>query len=135
VVKTGVLAEPWSLETRHTRVDYRDVAEVAAIALTEDRLVYGAYELCSEGALDRRELAALMSEVLGRKIEAAVLPVAKAVEPFEPKRQEGMARMFDWYDSHGLLGNALVLRAILGREPRTLRAFIEELASQPHAAH
>ncbi|MBC7801010.1 MAG: NmrA family NAD(P)-binding protein, partial [Gemmatimonadaceae bacterium] len=39
VVRTGVLAEPWAIETRFTRVDYSDVAEVAAIALTEDRLM------------------------------------------------------------------------------------------------
>jgi uncharacterized protein YbjT (DUF2867 family) len=39
VVKTGVFAEPWSADTRFSRVDYRDVAEVAAIALTEDRLL------------------------------------------------------------------------------------------------
>lgn len=32
VVKTGMLAEPYSAEKRMTRVDYRDVAEVAAIA-------------------------------------------------------------------------------------------------------
>jgi hypothetical protein len=38
--------------------------------------------------------------------------------------------MFEWYDKRGLLGNALVLRAILGREPRTLRAYLEELAAQ-----
>jgi uncharacterized protein YbjT (DUF2867 family) len=34
IVSTGVLAEPWSTDTRFTRVDYRDVAEVAALALT-----------------------------------------------------------------------------------------------------
>jgi uncharacterized protein YbjT (DUF2867 family) len=39
VVASGVLPEPWSSETRFSRVDYRDVAEVAAIALFEDRLL------------------------------------------------------------------------------------------------
>lgn len=34
VVNTGVHAEAWSAETRFSRVDYRDAAEVAAIALT-----------------------------------------------------------------------------------------------------
>ena len=34
VVESGVLAEPWSVESRFSRVDYRDVAEAAAIALT-----------------------------------------------------------------------------------------------------
>lgn len=32
-----------------------------------------------------------------------------------------------WYNCHGLLGNALTLRAILGREPRLLEAYFEEL--------
>jgi hypothetical protein len=40
-----------------------------------------------------------------------------------------MLPMFDHYDHHGLLGSPLTLRAILGREPRTLRAFFEELAA------
>ncbi|RXH53699.1 hypothetical protein GRAN_0001 [Granulicella sibirica] len=35
--------------------------------------------------------------------------------------------MFAWYDKHPLLGNATTLRAILKREPRTLRAYLEEL--------
>jgi hypothetical protein len=37
--------------------------------------------------------------------------------------------MFDWYDQHSMLGNPLILRAILGREPRTLRAYFEELTA------
>jgi hypothetical protein len=41
--------------------------------------------------------------------------------------------MFAGYDQFGFPGgNALVLRAILGREPRTLRDFINELASADH---
>lgn len=127
VVKTGTYGEPWSAETRFSRVDYRDVAEVAAIALTEDRLLYGTYQLCAEGLLSRTEVAALMGEVLGREI--------KAVRPAPPAAPAGsqlspMQLMFEWYDTHGLLGNALTLRAILGREPRTLRAYFEELAAQ-----
>jgi len=38
--------------------------------------------------------------------------------------------MFGWYDQRGLRGSGLALRAILGREPRTLRAFFEELNAQ-----
>jgi len=38
------------------------------------------------------------------------------------------------YDRHDLLGNALTLRAILGREPRTLRAYFEELAGTKPAS-
>ncbi len=138
VAETGVLAEPWAIETRFTRVDYRDVAEVAAIALTENRLLSGTYELCAAGDLDRNDVARLMGEVLGRRIEAAKLqPDAAAQPPRTPAEAEqaaAMKRMTIWYDTHGLLGNPLVLRTILGREPRTLRAYVEELAAQPPAA-
>ena len=39
--------------------------------------------------------------------------------------------MFEHYDHTGLRGNALTLRAILGRELRTLRAFFEEMNAAP----
>ncbi len=70
VLKSGVFGEPWSTKTRFSRVDYRDVAEVAAIALTEDRLNDGTYELCAEGHLDRIAVATMMGEVLGQEIRA-----------------------------------------------------------------
>jgi uncharacterized protein YbjT (DUF2867 family) len=138
VLQTGVFAEPWSTETRFTRVDYRDVAEVAAIALTEERLLYGTYQLCAEGNLNRNEVAALMGEVLGRTIEAGVLSRPQSGGPARSSRDEAsapMTVMFEWYDKRGLLGNALVLRAILGREPRTLRAYLQELAAARNPVH
>lgn len=125
IVETGVLAEPWSTDTCFSRVDYRDVAEVAAIALTEDRLLYGTFELCAEGALDRHGVAALAGEVLGRAIEARRVDPATLGTEAAPLRP-----MFDHYDQFSLRGNALTLRAILGREPRTLRAYFEELAAR-----
>lgn len=133
VVKTGVLAEPWSTETRFSRVDYRDVAEVAAIALTEDRLTFGTFELCAEGMLNRKEVASLIGEVLGRPIDAekVQLNASANVPDDSPQALQlaAMKPMFKWYDQHSLLGSALTLRAILGREPRTLRSYFEELAS------
>ena len=125
IAKTGVIAEPWSNDTRFSRVDYRDVAEVAAIALTEDRLLYGTYELCAEGWLNRHDLAAILSEVLGRAVTAQRIDPGILGEQAAPLRP-----MFDYYDRIGLRGNALTLRAILGREPRTLRAYFEELAGR-----
>ena len=128
VARTGVLAEPWSSQTRFSRVDYRDVAETAAIALTEDRLLYGTFELCAEGWLNRHGVAALAGEVLGRTVRA------ERIDPATLGDQSGPMRpMFEHYDHTGLRGNALTLRAILGREPRTLRAFFEEMNEAPRA--
>lgn len=123
VIDTGVLAEPWSCDTRFSRIDYRDVAEVAAIALTEDRLLYGTFELAAEGRLNRRDVARLISEVLGREIRAERIDPAKLGED-----AAAMRPMFAHYDQIGICGNPLTLRAILGREPRTLAAFFRELA-------
>ena len=120
--ESGVYGEPWSTETRFTRVDYRDVAEVAAIALTEDRLLYGTFELCAEGNMNRHDLAALMSEVLGKQVKPIKIEL-----PAQANMPPKLTRMFDWYDKHALLGNSTTLRAILRREPRTLRSFFEEL--------
>ncbi len=125
VLKSGVYAEPWSGLTRFSRVDYRDVAEVAAIALTENRLNYGTYQLCAEGNHNRDEVAELMSETSGRPIKAGSIDADSAAGGQPPP----IKRMFEWYDQHGLLGNALTLRAILRREPRTLRAYFQELTT------
>ncbi|WP_333836043.1 NmrA family NAD(P)-binding protein [Novosphingobium sp.] len=124
VVETGVLAEPWSCDTRFSRVDYRDVAEVAAIALAEDRLNYGTFELCSDGWLNRHDVADLIGKVLGRDIRAERIDPAMLGDQAKPMRP-----MFDHYEQVGLRGNPLTLRAILGREPRRLDAFFAELAS------
>ncbi|MBC8140344.1 MAG: NmrA family NAD(P)-binding protein [Armatimonadetes bacterium] len=133
-IKTGVYTEPWSSDSRFSRVDYRDVAEVAAIALTENRLTWGTFELCAEGHLSRKEMARLMSEVLGTNIEpGTVAPkkLAPSSENSEEAREmASLQPMIDWYDKHGLVGNALILRAILGREPRTLRDYLAELAAK-----
>jgi uncharacterized protein YbjT (DUF2867 family) len=128
IVKGGVLAEPWSVESRFSRVDYRDVAEAVAIALTEDRLLYGTFELCAEGWYNRHELAAIVGDVLGRPIRAERID-PKMAAAGAGSGAAALERMFDWYDRRGLQGNALTLRAILGREPRTVRAFFAEHAA------
>ena len=133
ITKSGTLAEPYSADKRLTRVDYRDVAEVAAIALTEDRLLNGTFELCAEGDLNRHDVAGMIGKVLGRPIRAEAPAFAdwaqKAHVPEGGPVRPGLEAMFAWYDRHGLVGNALTLRAILGREPRSLEGYFRELAA------
>ncbi|MGJ9420657.1 NmrA family NAD(P)-binding protein [Massilia sp. CMS3.1] len=124
IVETGVLAEPWSNDTRFSRVNYRDVADVAAIALTEDRLLYGTFELCSEGLLAQKHVAALIGDILSLEIRAERIDPSALGDAAKPRRP-----MFEHYDRHGLVGSPLTLRAIIGSERRTLRAYFEELAA------
>jgi uncharacterized protein YbjT (DUF2867 family) len=137
VLESGHLSLPYSRRVKTAFVDYRDVAEAAAMALTGDDLAYGTFELCAPGMVDRVELAAMMSEALGRTIEAGEPPFedwARLAGIPEGPIREGLARMYVEYDRHGFPGgNALVLRTILGREPRTLRQYIYELSAE--AAH
>ena len=132
VVEYGRLAQPHSLKVKMCSVDYREVAEVAAMALTGDELSYGTFELCAPGNQDSHDVAAILSEVLGRPISAVQTPLDEFASQLpEGPFRDGMTRMMTHYDRHGLPGgNSLVLRAILGREPRTLRDYFQELASR-----
>ena len=132
LIERSTFSLPYPNHKRATYVDYRDVAEAAAIALTSDKLDYGTFELCAPGMLDRVELTQIMSEVLGRTITPVEITfdewVRQAHIPEGPFR-DGMERMFADYGQYGFPGgNALVLRTILGREPRTLKDFFKEQA-------
>jgi hypothetical protein len=81
--------------------------------------------------VDRVQLAAMISDELGRPVEAAQVPVGRWASRFpEGHVRDGLTRMMAHCDEHGFPGgNALVLRAILGREPRSLKQYLHELAT------
>ena len=133
VLETRVYSMPYSAEVLLSYVDYRDVAEVAVAAFADDRLAYGTFELAAGGMVTRTDIARLMGEALGERIEPETVPFDRWVEaahmPAGPFR-DGFEQMVRAYDDHGFHGgNPVVLRALLGREPRTLEAFLTELAS------
>lgn len=129
--------EPFPKNARIARVDYRDVAEIAAIALTEDRLAYATLELCA-GMFSRMDIVAALSEALGYPV-AALQPgfsewAAKARLPYGEDQLLLLAKVFDHYQAVGLGGNSLALRAALGREPRSLREYIKDLIAEKEPA-
>ncbi len=133
VVARGVYGEPFSATARVARVDYRDVAEAAALALTSDRLAYGTFELVA-ARRSREEIAGLMSEALDRPVRATTLGfddwVALAQPPYDADQLRMLARIHAHYDRHDTGGNPLVLEAVLGRPARSLRAYLTELAAE-----
>jgi uncharacterized protein YbjT (DUF2867 family) len=131
IVEHDRLAQPYSLSAKMCSVDYRDVAEVAAMAMTGDELSYGTFELSASGMQDTYETAKIVSEVLGRTVTAVQIPLDQFASQLpEGHFRDGMRRMMAHYDKHGLPGgNPLVLRSILGREPRSLKDYFRELAS------
>ena len=103
------------------------------MALTGSELSYGTFELCAPGMEDSYETAEMLSEVLRRPVAAVQIPLDRYASQLpEGSFRYGMRRMMDHYDKHGLPGgNPLVLRSILGREPRSLKdGYFRELASR-----
>jgi uncharacterized protein YbjT (DUF2867 family) len=126
-LRTGTLVMPWSKHSRMTYVDYRDVAEAAALAFTSGQLSFGTFELASPGMIDRVRLAELMTAAGGRQVIAEDLPAGFTLPPGQP---DGLGAMFAEYDRHGFHGgNPLVLRTILQHEPRTVASYIAELGA------
>lgn len=131
IVCTGRFQEPFPNDTKIARVDYRDVAELAAVALTGDRLDYATLELAA-GMWSRNDIVAIITEALGKPIEALAPPFADWVRatnpPYDEQQLDVFAKVFEHYKRCGLGSNSLTLTAALGREPRSLRRYIEELA-------
>lgn len=131
IVAKRAFAEPFPADARIARVDYRDVAEAAAIALTESRLDFATLHL-SAGMFDRREIAAMISAELGVPIEAGELDfdewVTVARPPYGEEELKLLATVYDHYARYGLGGNSISLSAVLQREPRSMRAYIRECA-------
>jgi uncharacterized protein YbjT (DUF2867 family) len=125
VAATGILRSPWGLVQAQSLVDLRDVADAAAVLLTEDGLDGGTFEAVGPEPLTAPRLAALLGDRLGREVTAV-----DAV-PDGPVPVEYAARcsrlMFDHYRAHGFTGSPRVLEALLGRPART---FAEHLLDQ-----
>jgi uncharacterized protein YbjT (DUF2867 family) len=134
VLEQGQIAMPHAKLAKVCYVDYRDVAEAAAAAMTGTDLSDGTFELCAPGMVTRIDIAQMMSDAAGRRIQAAEVDFdqwADAAKLPDGPMRDGFRRMHAEYDRHGFAGgNALILPSILGREPRPLRAYIEELASR-----
>jgi uncharacterized protein YbjT (DUF2867 family) len=132
IIRSGRFALPYSRRVKTCYVDYRDVAEVAAEAFVTDKFDNGTYELCAPGIFNRSEIAALMSEALELRIDAGEMSFdmwADRAEIPEGPVRAGLKRMYAEYNQHGFRGgNPVVLKCLLGREPRTLQQFFHEMA-------
>jgi uncharacterized protein YbjT (DUF2867 family) len=138
IAREGRWELPYSIDRKITWVDLDDVAEAAANVLTEPGHELGTYELSGTDAfLSRRDIAALMSEELGREIQAVETDVDdylqryRSMPFFARTRQEELDQiraMFVDYDKHGMpAGNPKVLSMLLGRPAQTYRGFLKKL--------
>jgi uncharacterized protein YbjT (DUF2867 family) len=132
VVRDGVYSQPFALDSHMSFVDLEDKVEVAEKVLAERGHIGATYELCAPDCLTGYEIAAMLSEILGREIRAQF-------KPLDPRRSadeypdQALRAMMNYYSEHGFQGNPNVLTWLLGRRPTTLRAYFErELAALGH---
>lgn len=128
IAEKGILRNPYPVETRLSLVDLEDVAEVAALVLTEPGHKGATYELAGTPPLSQTQVAQILGVALGRLVRAEAEPIedweARARSAGIGDEQRGMlSAMFRYYAAHGLKGNPHTLRWLLGREPTALDEF------------
>jgi uncharacterized protein YbjT (DUF2867 family) len=125
IMDQGVYSVPYPVMTRSSLVDLNDVAQAAAIVLTEPGHEYAIYELVGISSMTQIEVAETLSKQLNRPVKAQEISV-KVWE--ENARASGLGdyqidtliKMFQHYARYDLMGNPNVLAWLLGRPPTTL---------------
>ncbi len=137
IVGDGVFRVPYPVEARLCLVDLHDVAEAAALVLTQEGHNGATYELVGTKPLSQTEVAATIGAALGRGVRAEPETVAawedraRAADMGEHERVT-LAAMFRYYAQHGLIGNPNTLRWLLGRTPNDLARFLGRAVARPH---
>jgi len=122
---------PYAENTRLNSVDLEDVAEIAAMVLSEPGHQGAIYELCGTENLSQIELTEILSRYLGHRVDVEVVPL----DEWEvSSRNKGMGdyqvntliKMFKYYEEFGLIGNPNILECLLHRPPTSYGTFIEK---------
>lgn len=112
-------------------IDARDIAAVAAKTLTEDGHAYKAYPLSGNESLDYDEIAAIFSDVLGRKIVYPNPSILQFIRRWR-LRKESWSFIFVMVGIYTVarlgLADAVTpdTEQLLGRPPITVRQFVED---------
>jgi NAD(P)H dehydrogenase (quinone) len=131
MVETGVHSMAYDIDAPMSLVDLDDIAELAVKVSTEPGYENAIFEICG-AAITLRQKAEILANVLGIPIRAekeqlrAFLDHGRALG-FSDFALATMAKMFPYYDAHGLVGNGKILGWILGREPTGFESFVRRV--------
>lgn len=129
----GRLRLPYTISEPRSYCDVADVAEVAALTLTEPGHLYAVYPLSGGELLSTEEVAALIGARAGVEIAREQISVPEWVggtAGLPGYMVDGLHRLFTYYSRHPLLGNPNVLRWLLGREPTTFGEFVDRTLAE-----
>ena len=131
----GIYPIPYPAETRLSFVDLADVAQAAAIVMTEPGHQNATYELAGTYELSQTEVARTLSQGLNRPVNIQVIPLSEweaqaRARSLGEYQIEALSRMFRFYEQYGLSGNPKVLDWLLQHPPSSLDIFIERTIRQ-----
>ena len=128
-IKSGILAEP-AAEAKTAFIDARDIAAVAAVALTADGHAGKAYTLTGPALLDRVQVAATISKTLGREVKYLAVSDdqfrAAVKAHLSPAYLEVMSALYAGVRAGWTEKKTDAVREILGREPIAFERFAQE---------
>ncbi|MEK9645433.1 MAG: NmrA family NAD(P)-binding protein [Alphaproteobacteria bacterium] len=133
MVETGIHAMAYNVDVPMSLVDLEDVSAAALAVLRDPGCANGIFEICGP-VITLREKAEILSDVLGRSVEAQKLPADAAIDHaarmgVDAYGQDCMRRMFAHYDEYGLVGSPRVLGWLLARPPTDFETFARRTAA------
>ena len=135
IVERGVYTVPYSVESRMSMVDLEDVAEAAAVVLTEPGHLGATYELAGPEVLTQTQVAEILSKHTKRPVHAEQVTIEAWTRQAQasgmgPYQIETLTKMFHYYDRHGFWGNPHALSHLLGRTPTKFETFVGRVMRQ-----
>lgn len=127
IAEKGIYQIPYAAATRLSLVDLEDVASVAARLLIEGGHNGAIYQLVGTGLISQIEVASLIGKLLEREIRVKQI----LLEDWQAEisrtglgsyQISTLIKMFQYYQSHGFIGNPLMLQWLLGRQPTSLES-------------
>ncbi len=130
ILSEGIYPVPYPADTRLSLVDLLDVAQAASIVLTEPGHHFAIYELVGIEGLSQTEVAAILSQELGRPVRVSAVPLEAWQDQAKDTglgdyQIETLASMFRYYQHFDFLGNPQVLGWLLKRSPNSFSAFVK----------
>ncbi len=134
ILQYGVYPQPLG-DVGVSRVDVRDIAELAAIALTQGGHEGKTYEVVGPRPLTGAQVAELWSQALGRKVAYAGNDLEawekQSLQYLPPWMVYDFKLMYAHFQAKGLVGSAAELAEVtrvLGHPPRDFESFVAETA-------